>query len=69
MMAKVVITGRTQKKLDIAAAELASESLMAVRADANSTEDWKKLIEKVIGKFERIDVPDRKTRPGYCPHN
>jgi NAD(P)-dependent dehydrogenase (short-subunit alcohol dehydrogenase family) len=56
MKAKVVITGRTQEKLDKAAAELASDSLMAVQADANSTEDWKKLIEKVIGKFERIDA-------------
>ncbi len=56
MKAKVVITGRTQGKLDKAAAELASDSLMAVQADANSTEDWKKLIKKVLDRFGQIDV-------------
>jgi len=56
MGAKVAITGRNQQRLDEAAARLDHEDLLAVRADACSSEDWRKLIAAVNGRFGRIDV-------------
>jgi NAD(P)-dependent dehydrogenase (short-subunit alcohol dehydrogenase family) len=56
MGAKVTITGRNPQRLDQAAKELAHANLLAVQADATSTADWKRLIEKVLAGFGRIDV-------------
>ena len=56
MGAKVVITGRNTERLDRAAAELASDDLLAVRADAVSTDDWKQLIAATTERFGQIDV-------------
>ncbi len=57
--AKVAITGRDSKRLGEANARLAKiggENLLAVKADATSTADWKRLISQTSGKFGRIDV-------------
>jgi NAD(P)-dependent dehydrogenase (short-subunit alcohol dehydrogenase family) len=56
MGAKVVITGRSRKRLAAAAKDLAHENLLAVQADAVKTADWKKLIKQVVAKFGRVDV-------------
>ncbi len=56
MGAKVVITGRDRQRLDQAAADLASQDLLAVQADAVSTADWRKLFESTLGRFGRLDV-------------
>lgn len=56
MGAKVVITGRDRARLDRAERELASERLLAVRADATRTADWKRLVNAVVKRFGRIDV-------------
>ncbi|MGL6194437.1 MAG: SDR family oxidoreductase, partial [Thermoguttaceae bacterium] len=57
---KVVITGRNEKRLKEAETLLAAEpggsNLLAVRADAVSTADWKNLIDLTLKKFGRIDV-------------
>ena len=54
--ARVVITGRNQRRLDAAAKELAHENLLAVIGDANKTADWKRLIAATLKRFKRIDV-------------
>lgn len=54
--AKVVITGRDAKRLAAAAKDLQSDDLLAVKADACKVADWKKLIDKTIATFGRIDV-------------
>ncbi len=54
--AKVVITGRGQERLDSAVAELASDNLLAVQADATVTSDWQKMISLTKKKFGTIDV-------------
>lgn len=54
--AKVVITGRNQARLNAAAKQLASPHLLAVRADAVQTADWKALVKKAVKRFGRIDV-------------
>ena len=56
MGAKVVITGRNQERLDSAAGDLASDDLLAVRADAVSTDDWKRMIAATLERFGQIDV-------------
>jgi len=56
MGAKVAITGRSQERLDQAEKELAHKNLLAVRADAVKTADWRRLIAKVLKRFGRIDV-------------
>jgi NAD(P)-dependent dehydrogenase (short-subunit alcohol dehydrogenase family) len=56
MGAKVVITGRDKARLEQAASDLAHENLLACRADATKTGDWRKLLQKVLEKFARIDV-------------
>jgi len=56
MGAKAAITGRNQERLDLAKEKLDHENLLAVRADAVSTEDWRKLIAAVKERFGRIDV-------------
>ncbi len=56
MGAKVVITGRNQERLDGAAADLSSENLLPVRADAVSSEDWLKLLKATQDRFGRLDV-------------
>jgi NAD(P)-dependent dehydrogenase (short-subunit alcohol dehydrogenase family) len=56
MGASVVITGRNAEKLAAAEAQLASDRLLAVRADAVSTADWQRLVSAVQTRFGRIDV-------------
>lgn len=56
MEARVVITGRNQRRLDEAAKDLNHADLLPVQADAVSTEDWKKMIAKTMDRFGRIDV-------------
>jgi len=56
MGAMVTITGRNQKRLAQASKKLSHDNLLAVRADAVSTDDWLKLIAEVKARFGRIDV-------------
>ncbi len=57
MGARVVITGRNAERLAQAESELdGGPNLLGVTADANLTTDWKKLIQQVISKWDRIDV-------------
>ena len=56
MEAKVVITGRNEDRLKKAAAELDSQDLLAVRADAVHTDQWQKLVETTVKQYGRIDV-------------
>lgn len=53
--AKVVLTGRSQAKLDAVASELSGEYLL-VPAEASSVSDSKILIEKTVAKFGKIDI-------------
>ncbi|GAB5551620.1 MAG: SDR family oxidoreductase [Saprospiraceae bacterium] len=53
--AKVVLTGRSQEKLDAISSELNGEYLL-VPAEASSIADSKKLIEQTVAKFGKIDV-------------
>jgi len=54
--AKVVITGRNPERLQAAEKQLAHDQLLAVRADAVSTADWKETIRQTLERFGRIDV-------------
>ncbi len=54
--AHVVITGRDRERLDRAEEDLGHAELLAVRADAVRTEDWKESIDRTLERFERIDV-------------
>lgn len=56
MGAKVVITGRNRERLERAAADLSSENLMPVRADAVLSEDWQQLLQATLDRFGRLDV-------------
>ncbi|UCD29558.1 MAG: SDR family oxidoreductase [Planctomycetota bacterium] len=56
MGSKVIITGRNKERLDKAAKDLDHENLLPVQADACKTEDWKKLIDKALARFGKIDV-------------
>ncbi len=56
MNANAVITGRDQVRLDKAAQDLNHDNLLAVRADAASTEDWRTLIAAARRRFQNIDV-------------
>ncbi|MFT4667415.1 MAG: NAD(P)-dependent dehydrogenase (short-subunit alcohol dehydrogenase family) [Polaribacter sp.] len=53
--AKVVLTGRTQEKLNAIEKDLTGDYLL-VPAEASSTADSKKLIEKTVNHFGKIDV-------------
>lgn len=53
--AKVVLTGRSQEKLDAIASELTGEYLL-IPADAASVADSKTLIEKTVASFGKIDI-------------
>lgn len=53
--AKVVLTGRSQEKLDALKDELEGEFLL-VKADAASGEDSKILIAETVSKFGKIDI-------------
>ncbi|PRX57274.1 SDR family NAD(P)-dependent oxidoreductase [Flagellimonas meridianipacifica] len=53
--AKVVLTGRSQEKLDALRGELTGDYLL-VKAEASSTEDSKDLIAKTVEHFGKIDV-------------
>jgi len=53
----LVITGRNAEKLHQAEAALgAGKNLLAVQADATSTDDWKRLLDATITRFARLDV-------------
>ncbi len=56
MEAKVVITGRNEERLRNAEADLGSENLLAVQADAVMTDDWRRLVAQTTERFGRIDV-------------
>jgi len=56
MGAKVVITGRNCERLQQAEENLRHPELLAVQADATITGDWKKLIDRTLARFGRIDV-------------
>jgi len=57
MGSKVVITGRNEDRLAEAVASLGDgDNLLAVRADACSTDDWKALVDQTVKQFGRIDV-------------
>lgn len=57
MGAKVAITGRSRQRLDAAAKSLgAKDRLMAVKADACSTSDWKRLVKDVLARWGAVDV-------------
>lgn len=53
--AKVVLTGRSQDKLDALTTELTGDYLL-VKAEASSVEDSKALIKKTVNTFGKIDV-------------
>ncbi|MEM7103724.1 MAG: SDR family oxidoreductase [Bacteroidota bacterium] len=53
--AKVVLTGRSQEKLDAVRSELTGDYLL-VKAEASSISDSKALIEKTVSTFGNIDV-------------
>ncbi|MDC6366176.1 MULTISPECIES: SDR family NAD(P)-dependent oxidoreductase [Flavobacteriaceae] len=53
--AKVVLTGRSQEKLDALADELSGDYLL-VRAEASSLSDSQDLIETTVQHFGKIDV-------------
>ena len=53
--AKVVISGRDQKKLDATAKEI-GENCLTVSADLSNSADIKKLVHATIQRFKRIDV-------------
>ncbi|HOD82504.1 MAG: putative oxidoreductase [Planctomycetes bacterium ADurb.Bin126] len=55
--AKVAITGRNADRLNAAAQDLkGGDNLLAVQADARSTDDWKRLLQQTAATFGRIDV-------------
>ena len=53
--AKVVITGRSQEKLDALRNSLEGDVLL-LRADAANTEDSKKLVQETVNRFGKIDI-------------
>ncbi len=53
--AKVVLTGRSQEKLNAIEDQLTGEYLL-VPAEASSIEDSKKLIQKTVDSFGKVDV-------------
>jgi len=53
--AKVVLTGRSQEKLDALKTELNGDYLL-VKAEASSIDDSKKLIDTTVATFGKIDV-------------
>lgn len=56
MGAKVVISGRNEQRLHDAETDLQSENLVAMRADAVVTDDWRQLVARTTECFGRIDV-------------
>lgn len=56
--ANVVITGRSNQKLENTKAELEAKNInvLAVQADVSIEEDNQRLIEETISKFGRIDI-------------
>ena len=53
--AKVVLTGRSQEKLDALKGELTGDYLL-VKAEASSTSDSKDLIAQTVNHFGKIDI-------------
>ena len=56
MGSSVVITGRSKERLAEAIAELNSDRVTSVQADATQTPDWMKLVDVTLQRFGRIDV-------------
>ncbi|MDY0169707.1 MAG: SDR family oxidoreductase [Thermoguttaceae bacterium] len=56
MDARVVITGRSEQRLNGAAEDLRSDRVLAVRADAVQVGDWHRLIQATLDRFGRVDV-------------
>ena len=57
MGGKLVITGRNLEKLRNAESLLgAGKNLLAVQADATSSEEWKKLIAVTLDRFSALDI-------------
>ena len=54
--AKVVITGRSEEKLEAARNTLASEHLLALKADAASLSDNQRVVEQTVAHFGKIDA-------------
>jgi NAD(P)-dependent dehydrogenase (short-subunit alcohol dehydrogenase family) len=52
--AKVVFTGRREAEGEALAAKLGAAALY-VKADATLEEDWKRVIERTLGAFKRLD--------------
>jgi NAD(P)-dependent dehydrogenase (short-subunit alcohol dehydrogenase family) len=53
---KVVVTGRDAARLAAAEKDLDHNDLLAVRADACRTADWRRLLDKTLKRFGRVDV-------------
>jgi NAD(P)-dependent dehydrogenase (short-subunit alcohol dehydrogenase family) len=53
--ARVAITGRNQKTLDAAAAEL-GDSMLAIKADATDVESTERAVVAIAEKFGKLDV-------------
>ena len=53
---RVIITGRNPERLERAGQELDHAELLAVRADATRTEDWRASIASAVERFGRLDV-------------
>ncbi|WP_291726477.1 glucose 1-dehydrogenase [Bernardetia sp.] len=54
--AKVMITGRTQEKLDTACQELASDNVRGIKSDISVSEDRKLLVAETVKAFGKIDI-------------
>lgn len=54
--AKVVITGRDQKKLDHTSRELQNGDIIAIQADSSVEEDNKRIVDLTVDRFGRIDI-------------
>ena len=54
--AKVIITGRTQKTLDAAVAEINDDNLTAIQSDTSNLSDIDSLVAQVKEKFGKVDV-------------
>jgi meso-butanediol dehydrogenase / (S,S)-butanediol dehydrogenase / diacetyl reductase len=54
--ASVVISGRTQKRLDEAVARLSSDRVLARTADVSKREDCDALVSSAVDRFGKLDV-------------
>jgi len=54
--AKVILTGRTMKKLEDAAAKIGSPNAVPFHMDCSAEEDWVKLVEYIKTNYDEMDV-------------